>query len=88
MTIAFDWALVTDAVSHDAGAVELRNSLASKYGVELTATAVFDYPTVDALVTFVASKLAEAEPAAASASEDDSEEEQESPAVDLQSIEY
>ncbi len=40
-----------------AGAVELRNSLQLKFGVELPATVVFDYPTIAALADHIASKL-------------------------------
>lgn len=39
-----------------AGAVELRNTLVSQFGVELPATATFDYPTVAALAAFIASQ--------------------------------
>ena len=39
-----------------AGAVELRNTLVSQFGVELPATATFDYPTVTALAGFIASQ--------------------------------
>ena len=37
------------------GAVELRNSLESRLGIQLPSTLVFDYPTVDAISEFVAS---------------------------------
>ena len=37
------------------GSVELRNAVQSAFGVELPATVTFDYPTVDALSTFVLS---------------------------------
>lgn len=40
------------------GSVELRNSLASRFNVELPATATIDYPTVAALARFIASQLA------------------------------
>lgn len=36
------------------GAVELRNALTSRFGVELPATATFDYPSVAALSGFIA----------------------------------
>jgi len=36
------------------GAVELRNALQSRFGVQLPATVVIDYPSVDALTAFVA----------------------------------
>lgn len=38
------------------GAVEVRNALASKYGVEVPATVTFDYPTAEALAGFVLSR--------------------------------
>ena len=47
-----------------AGAVELRNTVTSLFGVELTATASFDHPTIDALARYIASRTA---PPAASA---------------------
>lgn len=40
------------------GAVELRNVLTVRFGVELAATAVFDYPTVMALSRFISRQLA------------------------------
>jgi Phosphopantetheine attachment site len=40
------------------GAVELRNAVSAKFGTELPATATFDHPTVAALATFVATRLA------------------------------
>ena len=36
------------------GSVELRNALTTRFGVELPATAVFDYPSVAALAGFIA----------------------------------
>lgn len=36
------------------GAVELRNSLASRFAVDLPATFVFDYPTPEAIAQFLA----------------------------------
>ncbi|OEH78593.1 pksn polyketide synthase for alternapyrone biosynthesis related protein [Cyclospora cayetanensis] len=41
------------------GAVELRNSLSSTLGIKLPATAMFDYPTVGAMINYVNSKIAE-----------------------------
>lgn len=40
------------------GAVELRNSLASQFGVELPATVTIDYPSVAALAGFIGSAMA------------------------------
>ena len=40
------------------GATELQQSLADGLGLELPSTLVFDYPTVDAIVEFLAGKLA------------------------------
>lgn len=40
------------------GAVELRNSVSSKYGVDLPATITFDQPTVRALADYLAAMLA------------------------------
>ena len=39
------------------GTVELRNALESRAGIELPATMVFDYPTINALTGFLATKL-------------------------------
>ncbi|PHJ15679.1 type i fatty acid synthase, partial [Cystoisospora suis] len=41
------------------GAVELRNALSSRLGVKMPATAMFDYPTLDAMVDFINATLAE-----------------------------
>ena len=46
------------------GAVELRNALQSRFGVQLPATAVIDYPSVDALSAFLATVVAPTAPAA------------------------
>ena len=40
------------------GAVELRNSVATKYGIDLPATITFDQPTVRALGNYLAAMLA------------------------------
>ena len=48
-----------------AGAVELRNAVSAKFGVELPATVTFDYPTVAAMAGFLAASLAQLGPAAA-----------------------
>jgi Phosphopantetheine attachment site len=37
----------------DAGAVELRTSLSTRFGAELPATITFDYPTVATLAGFL-----------------------------------
>ena len=39
------------------GAVELRNSLATRFSLELPATLIFDYPTAEALAQFLTSQL-------------------------------
>ena len=39
------------------GAVELRRELATISGLELPATLVFDYPTIDSLAGFIVSQL-------------------------------
>ena len=40
------------------GAVELRNAVSAKYGVELPATITFDYPNVGKLAQYLAAKIA------------------------------
>lgn len=40
------------------GSVELRNSLASQFAVELPATVTLDYPSISALAGYIASLLA------------------------------
>ena len=42
------------------GAVELRNAVSAKFGVELSATVTFDYPTVQALAQYLAAQVAPA----------------------------
>ena len=37
--------------------MELRNTLVSQFGVELPATATFDYPTASALAGFIATQV-------------------------------
>ena len=39
-------------------AVELRNSISSKYGIDLPATVTFDQPTIKALAGYLAALLA------------------------------
>lgn len=39
------------------GFVELRNTLASQFGLDLPATVAFDYPTVDRLAAYVGGQL-------------------------------
>ena len=39
------------------GAVELRNSLATRYSLDLPASLIFDYPTVAALSSFLAASI-------------------------------
>lgn len=41
------------------GAVELRNSLATDFGMDLPATLIFDYPTIAALAGFIEESLAQ-----------------------------
>jgi len=45
------------------GAVELRNSLEGRLGMQLPSTLVFDYPTISAISGFIADSLEAAEPA-------------------------
>ena len=40
------------------GAVELRNSIQARFGLELPATVTFDYPTAATLATYIASQKA------------------------------
>ena len=47
------------------GAVELRASLATEFGLDLPATLTFDYPSVAALSKYMAGELAAAAPAVA-----------------------
>ena len=39
------------------GSVELRNSLASRFGIDLPATVTLDYPSISALAAYIASLL-------------------------------
>ena len=38
------------------GAVELRNAVSTSFGIELLATATFDYPSADALARYIAGR--------------------------------
>lgn len=73
-----------------AGAVELRNNLTAKYRVELTPTAIFDYPTIHALAIYIASK----QPVSTQAGPESDEEEEslseddEAPTIDTDAIRY
>lgn len=62
--------LISQAGLDSPGAVDLRNAVAAEFGVDLPATAAFDYPTVSALAAYVTQEAAppEAEAAAAAAS--------------------
>ena len=39
------------------GAVELRNTLASNFALDLPATLTFDYPTIASLASFISSSV-------------------------------
>jgi hypothetical protein len=45
---------------HHAGAIELRNALASTFSLHLPSTLVFDYPTTSSLAAFIHTQLAQA----------------------------
>lgn len=51
------WSPPLQAGLDSLGSVELRNALASQFGLELPATAVFDHPSVAALAAFIAQQL-------------------------------
>ena len=40
------------------GAVELRNALSSAFGIPIPASVAFDYPTQEALASYISSQLA------------------------------
>lgn len=40
------------------GAVELRNSIQTRFGIELPATVTFDYPTATAMASYISSQRA------------------------------
>ena len=40
------------------GAVELRNAIGGKFGIDLPATAAFDYPTASALAAYISARMA------------------------------
>ena len=55
--------IATDAPLMEAGldsigSVEVRNAVASQFGVELPATVTFDYPSVEALAGYVVGRMA------------------------------
>lgn len=48
------------SAAHAAGAIQLRNAITERFGVELPVTAALDFPTITALAAFVAQSLAPA----------------------------
>jgi len=68
--------------------VELRNALSTRFNLELPSTVIFDYPNVQALAAFVASKQSPEEPEEEEESEEDDYDEGEEGegAVDVESI--
>ena len=58
-------------VCRPAGAVELRNTLAAKFAVELPPTVTLDYPSVTALASHLATQLIEVAAAGSAAEEDE-----------------
>lgn len=66
---------ICDLLSHlrpnlPAGAVELRNEVARAVALELPGTLVFDYPTIDAIVDYIGSKVAAMSPGVAAAKQE------------------
>ena len=57
-------ALLSEAGLDSLGAVELRSSLATAFGLDLPATLAYDYPTPDALADFIYQQLGPIQPAA------------------------
>lgn len=43
-------------IAYNIGSVELRNKIASKFGLDLPSTVVFDYPTINAITDYIFSK--------------------------------
>lgn len=66
----------------------MRNSLANKFNLELPSTAIFDYPSVQALANFIANKQGGAEGPLEDEEDDEFSEEEEvdSPQVELEAI--
>ena len=56
-----------------AGAVDLRNALAAKFGVDLPATVVYDHPTSAALTAHIGKLVAAQRPAVPAAAADERE---------------
>ena len=56
-----------------AGAVDLRNALAAKFGVALPATIVYDHPTIAALTAHIGNLVAAQRPAVLAAAADERE---------------
>ena len=67
----------------------MRNSLSSRFNLELPSTVIFDYPSVQALATFIASKEGGTQEDGSESEEDFSDEDLDAgPLVDLAEIRY
>lgn len=55
-SIALDMPLM-EAGLDSIGAVELRNAVSESFGIELPATVTFDYPSLEALASFIMNKM-------------------------------